>query len=239
MHNAFSVGEVSERALVGEHRVHRRRRHSRHHAGKLGINLLGGHLVLHGGPIRRRDLLPVELLPVDLLEPGMVLDLIRGIVSQPLRRLLLQQPRDQIVRLRVAPRSHAHLRRHKLALGHGRGENSMVHHLAIGVVERRQPVDHLVDQDAQRPPVHALSVRHFAQDFGSQILGRAAERLRSVALHVLLGQAEIRDADVAFGVQKQVFGLEVAIYYVVLMQMGDAQNDLGSVEFGSALEINK
>ena len=103
MHNAFSVGEVSERALVGEHRVDRRGRNSGHHARKLGIDLLCGHLVLHGGPIRRRDLLAIELVPVDVLEPGMVLDLVRGVVPQPLRRLLLQQPRDQIVRLRVTP----------------------------------------------------------------------------------------------------------------------------------------
>lgn len=103
MHNAFSVGEVSERALVGEHRVDRRGRNSGHHARKLGIDLLCGHLVLHSGPIRRRDLLAIELVPVDVLEPGMVLDLVRGVVPQPLRRLLLQQPRDQIVRLRVTP----------------------------------------------------------------------------------------------------------------------------------------
>lgn len=101
MHNAFGVGEVSERALIGEHRVDRRGRDGGHHARELGIDLLCGHFVLHGGPIGRRDLLSVELVPVDVLEPGVVLDLVRGVVPQPLRRLLLQQPRDQIVRLRV------------------------------------------------------------------------------------------------------------------------------------------
>ena len=115
----------------------------------------------------------------------------------------------------------------------------MVHHLAVGVVERRQSVDHLVDQDAQRPPVHALPVRHFPQDFRRQILRRAAQRLRRVALHVLLRQAEVRDADVPLRVQKEVLRLQVAIDDVVLMQMGDAQHDLGSVEFGSALGVNE
>lgn len=42
--------------------------------------------------------------------------------------------------------------------GDGRGEDAVVHHLAVGVVEGRQAVDHLVDEDAQRPPVHALPV---------------------------------------------------------------------------------
>ena len=239
MHNAFSVGEVSERALVGEHRVDRRGRNSGHHARKLGIDLLCGHLVLHSGPIRRRDLLAIELVPVDVLEPGMVLDLVRGVVPQPLRRLLLQQPRDQIVRLRVTPPPQIHLRGHELAFGHRGGEDAVVHHLAVGVVERRQSVDHLVDQDAQRPPVHALPVRHFPQDFRRQILRRAAQRLRRVALHVLLREAEVRDADVPLGVQKEVLRLQVAIDDVVLMQMGDAQHDLGSVEFGSALGVNE
>lgn len=238
MHNALRVGEVGERALVGEHRVDRRGRDGGHHARKLGIDLLGGHLVLHSGPVGRCDLLAVELVPVDVLEPGVVLDLVRGVVPQPLRRLLLQQPRDQIVRLRVTSPPQSHLRGHELALGHRRGEDAVVHHLAVGVVERRQPVDHLVDQDAQRPPVHALPVRHLPQDLGRQVLGRAAQRLRRVALHVLLRQAEVRDADVALGVQEEVLGLQVAVDDVVLMQMGDAQHDLGCVEFGSALGVN-
>lgn len=83
----------------------------------------------------------------------------------------------------------------------------MVHHLAIGVVEGRQAVDHLVNQNAQRPPVHALSVGHFAKNFGRQVFGSSAERLRGVALHVLLGQTEVRDANVPFRVQEQVFWL--------------------------------
>ena len=115
----------------------------------------------------------------------------------------------------------------------------MVHHLAVRVVERRQPVDHLVDQDAQRPPVHALPVRHFAQNLRRQILRRAAQRLRRIALHILLGEAEVRDADVAFDVQKQVFGLQIAIYNVVFMKMGDSENDLGSVEFRAALQVKE
>ena len=104
MHNALRVGEVGEGALVGEHRVDGRRRHGGHHAGELGVDLLGGELVLDRRPVRRSDLLPVQLLPVDVLEPRVVLDLVRGVVAQALRRLLLQQPGDQVVRLRVIDR---------------------------------------------------------------------------------------------------------------------------------------
>ena len=135
------------------------------------------------------------------------------------------------------PRSH--LRRHELALRDGRREDSMVHQLAIGVVERRQPIDHLVDQDPQRPPVHALAVGHLPQDLGSQVLRRSAERLRRVSLHVLLGETEVGDADVALGVQKEVLRLEVAVHNVVLVEMRDAQHDLSCVEFGTVLGVRE
>lgn len=109
MHNALRVGEVGEGALVGEHGVDRSGGDGGHDAGELGIDLLGGHLVLDGGPVGRRDLLAVELLPVDVLEPGVVFDLVGGVVAEALGGLFLEQSADQIVRLShrqtaVAPR---------------------------------------------------------------------------------------------------------------------------------------
>ena len=99
MHNALRVGEVGEGALVGEHGVDGSGGDGGHDAGELGIDLLGGHLVLDGGPVGRRDLLAVELLPVDVLEPGVVFDLVGGVVAEALGGLFLEQSADQIVRL--------------------------------------------------------------------------------------------------------------------------------------------
>ena len=100
----------------------------------------------------------------------------------------------------------------------GREEGS--HHFPVVVVERRQPRDHLVDQRAQRPPVHALPVRllltrtpgtHLLlQDLGREVLRRPAERLHRVAMHIFLRQAEVGDANVAVGVEEQVLGLQIS-----------------------------
>ena len=121
----------------------------------------------------------------------------------------------------------------------------MVHQFAIGVVKRRQAVDHLVDQDAQRPPVHALSVRlrvnereegdHFPDDFWSKVLGSATKGMRSVSFDSLLGEAKVRDADVTLRIEDEILRLQVSVDDVVVVEMANPHRDFRSVELGSIL----
>lgn len=63
----------------------------------------------------------------------------------------------------------------------------------------------LIEQRAERPPVHRLAVALVLQDLGRQVLGGAAEGLRASfharACDAALGQTEVRQAQVALCVQ--------------------------------------
>lgn len=75
-------------------------------------------------------------------------------------------------------------------------------------------------------------------DFGGEVFGRAAETVQLVSLDVLLRQTEVGDLDVAVGVQKEVFGLEVAVDDALAVQIVQTHRDFGGVEasavFGEA-----
>ena len=63
--------------------------------------------------------------------------------------------------------------------------------LVVGL-ERRLTGHHLVHEHAQRPPVHAEAVVELLQDLGRDVVGRAAEGGRQLALsHALLAHAEV------------------------------------------------
>ena len=59
--------------------------------------------------------------------------------------------------------------------------------------------EHLVDEDAQSPPVDAEAVPFVRDDLGREILGRAAQRPR--ALLDDLSEAEVDHLEVAVAVQ--------------------------------------
>ena len=105
------------------------------------------------------------------------------------------------------------------------------HHLPILVVEWRLRIkrhahdnhaaDHLVEQRAHRPPVHRAVVRLARQHLRRHVLGRAYLSHRSatctadgprlgVGRHVLLGESEVGDDDVALLVQQNILRLEIS-----------------------------
>jgi hypothetical protein len=56
---------------------------------------------------------------------------------------------------------------------------------------------------------------------GRHVFGTAAEGVRQLPLvHVRLGQAQVCDLDVAVLAQQDVFGLDIAVDYVVLVEVG-------------------
>lgn len=118
----------------------------------------------------------------------------------------------------------------------------VVHSLHVRVVEGGEAADHLEEKGAERPPVHRLSMALVLQNLGGKILGGAAEGTRAAlgsrAGDLVLGQAEVGQADVAVGVQQDVLGLQVAIDDVRRVHGLQSHGHLSSIQsrprFGKA-----
>jgi len=93
--------------------------------------------------------------------------------------------------------------------------DQVVHLVLIGVVEGRDPDNHLVDQDSEGPPIKSFVVSRADDHFRGEVLGRTAEgvRLLPVLLHDLC-QPEVSQHDVAVVVEQDVFRLQVTVYNV-------------------------
>ena len=118
----------------------------------------------------------------------------------------------------------------------------MIHDFPVGLhqglgVERRFTVEHLVHADAETPPVAlgpvaALAVLHRAEDLRGDVVRRAHGH---VALHrPVLGQLqtrpEVRQPDVAVGVEEDVVGLDVAVDVAEAVDGVDGEDHLRDVE---------
>lgn len=71
----------------------------------------------------------------------------------------------------------------------------------------------------------------FGEDFGGDVVGRSAKRLLPFALVLDFGgETEVSDLDVQFVVEEKIAEFEVAVDYMVLMEVVDAGEDLFHVE---------
>ena len=130
---------------------------------------------------RRRQLAPQHRVPVGPREERVPA---HGRAREPVLRLLREQARDEVAR-RVAEAAlgvAAERQRHR--------EDVQEHALGVGRAERRAPAQHLVQRDAERPPVERVGLplvlhEHLRRD----VLGRAAERLQPAAQ--LRGEPEV------------------------------------------------
>lgn len=91
--------------------------------------------------------------------------------------------------------------------------------------EGRFRVEEFVKKDAETPDVDLGGLVEVLDDFGRHVLDGAAEGMLCVFL-VLGGPAEVADLGVALGVEENVFGLEVAVDYVSVVQVVDGQAHL-------------
>jgi hypothetical protein len=81
-----------------------------------------------------------------------------------------------------------------------------VHGVLVG--EGVDTREHLVEEDAECPPVDGLSVAFVEEHFGGEVLGGPTERVGAALAD--LGEAEVGELEVAGVVDEEVFGLEVA-----------------------------
>lgn len=112
--------------------------------------------------------------------------------------------------------------------------------LLILILERVLAAEEFEEQDAEAEPVDRAAVVLALHHLGSHVLERAAERRRSfhyfTAIFVAdLAQAEVSDAQVAFRVDQDVFGFQVAVDHALLVHMLESEDDLRCVKLGNIL----
>ena len=120
-----------------------------------------------------------QVVPVDVAEEGMRLDLLS------IGRARTQAPR-WIAREQTLQQRHRvarHLDRIQRLVLKDRVKDLVL----VVAAERRLAQEHLVQQNAKRPPVNCTTVALLEQDLGRHKLGRTAERAgRGAVPHVLL-----------------------------------------------------
>jgi hypothetical protein len=91
-------------------------------------------------------------------------------------------------------------------------QDLLVHLVGVLVVEGRQTVNHLVEEDTESPPIDGLVVAVTGENFRSEVFGSATEGVGLfVLLHVELAQTEVAQSDVAIVVQEDVLRLQVTV----------------------------
>lgn len=107
--------------------------------------------------------------------------------------------------------------------------------LALAVVEGGHTDEHLVDQDAQRPPVDREIVALVHYHLRGQVLRRAAESLRRLAIRESFGEAVVDDLEVAVLIDEHVFKLEVTVHDSLAVQVADSHRNLHGVKRDNGL----
>lgn len=106
------------------------------------------------------------------------------------------------------------------------------HGVVIFIVKRRKSEGHLIEEDSKAPNVHLFVMSLFQDDFGGDVFGSADIRVRLLALLKDFGNSKIRQTSVSVFIQQNVLGLQISVYYVKGVEIGETRQNLGPVEFG-------
>ena len=108
----------------------------------------------------------------------------------------------------------------------------------ILIVERRVPGHHFEDENAQRPPIHALVMTLGLDDLGGEVLRSSTQRPGSI--HDFLSETKIGNLQTAGVVDEQIFRLQITVCDAIAVQIFECKNDLGGEESGHVeLKISK
>ena len=105
----------------------------------------------------------------------------------------------------------------------------------ILVPERRHSDQHLVQQDADGPPVDTEVVSRLIQHFWRHVFGSTADCGRQFVILKHFSQAEINQLDIAVLIEQDIFQFEVSVSDSSLVQVPEAKNDLSGIELDSLL----
>lgn len=170
----------------------------------------------------------IEILPTNALEERVNLDPRRPTrdIPEPLGGIILTQRRDDI----AGREGHDGVKA-QTAL-----DDLLVDAHRILVPEGGLADEEFVDEDAERPPVDGEAVAGVLDDLGGEVFRGAAEGEGEpgfVGVADLFGEAEVDEADVAVGVEEDVFGFEVAVGDAEgVVEVFDGEGYFGGVEFG-------
>ena len=109
-------------------------------------------------------------------------------------------------------------------------ENLLIDPVRSLVEKRWVAYDHLVAEDTTRPPVRCLPMTVRLDDFWCKVLGRSTQCPCTIIDN--FGETEIRETDVAAGIQEQVLRLQVTVDDVEGVEVLERENDSSEVETG-------
>ena len=205
-----------------------RRCQCRMFVGEVHVKVGSVSLVATVGDVGRLDVAPLQPLPVDGAEEGVGLD--RGAASWCAAESLVYRSRQE-----AAQDAHGTLtdpgRVDDLLM-----ENVVEELVVVIALERRLSRQHLVHQDAQRPPVNRAIVHALLDDLWRDVVGGPAERACRCAVHdALLAHSKVCDLDVALRAEHDVVQLQVAVDDAGVVQVQERADDFAGVEAGARL----
>lgn len=113
--------------------------------------------------------------------------------------------------------------------------NELKHQTLLLIIEGRQPIHHLIGQNAQTPPICSLAIATAINHLRSKILRRTTERRRKLPFLQNLRHSKISEAGVTLIIHQHVLELEVAVHDALRVEVAEAQGDLHHVELGAFL----
>mmetsp|Transcript_2690 Transcript_2690/g.4397 ORF Transcript_2690/g.4397 Transcript_2690/m.4397 type:complete len:286 (+) Transcript_2690:53-910(+) len=188
---------------------------------KVGQVFLRLDLILDG----RLHVLLLQRAPIKLLEPVVAADQFRTALNhtESFGGLWFQELGDEILsRRRQIPRK-LELALNDLAIRHHR----------LVVEEGRKRGQHLIDEDAERPPIHSLAVALSGHNLRRQVIGRSAQRKRLIRHY--LGKAKVGHLEIAGIGQHQVLWLQISVNDVSVVHIIERFHYARTVKLGRRL----
>ena len=102
--------------------------------------------------------------------------------------------------------------------------------LPLAIEERCYSDRHLINENAEGPPVNAEVVSGVSHHFWCQVLGRSTESLRQLSRLKRFGQSIVDYLKVAPLVHKDILELQVSMHDSFLVQVSDSHANLRSVK---------
>lgn len=190
------------------------------------VEILGVTLMLHNGLVSHDVLLRLHVGPEGIRgalghEPLTSLDVIHTVleVTESLAQIRSQELLDESLGVLVEELGENYLAT----------KNLLVNSHGVLVHERGVAYNHLINKDAQCPPVDGLAVTLVQKHLRSDVLGRATKRVSAVLDG--LGEAEIRKFEETILREQDILRLQIAVDDVLVVQVGEDNRDLTGVEF--------
>mmetsp|Transcript_60194 Transcript_60194/g.140679 ORF Transcript_60194/g.140679 Transcript_60194/m.140679 type:complete len:216 (+) Transcript_60194:440-1087(+) len=123
---------------------------------------------------------------------------------------------------------------HRCGVSHTGRQHQAEGRVFLGGIERRLPVYHLVDQNAQRPPVYRQAIGFLLDDLGSHVLRGSTHRV-GLPVPEVLGEAKVRELQVAGLMDQDVLRFQIPENDEHAVQVVNGRGDLCRINPRSVL----